>query len=175
MPDSSDATAACESQAGQAGGHPVMPCTGDIWLNGRMVPAAEAQVSVFDHGLLYGDGCFEGIRVYNRRIFKLRSHLERMFQSSRKIYLEPRWTLEEIEDAVRLTVSANDITDGYVRLVFTRGVGTLGLNPFHCQHHTAFVIAADISLYPQELYEEGMPIVVAARRRSSPRCLRCSS
>ena len=119
-----------------------IPCSGRIWLNGEMVPAESASISVFDHGLLYGDGCFEGIRVYNSRIFKLRSHLVRMFESAEKIYLKPRWSMDEIEDAVRKTVADNNITNGYIRLVFTRGVGTLGLNPFHCHQPTAFVIAA---------------------------------
>lgn len=171
MTDPADASTACESKTSSSRAVAAMPCVGHIWLDGRMVPAEEATVSVFDHGLLYGDGCFEGIRVYNKRIFKLGAHLERIFNSARKIYLEPRWSMEEIEDAVRMTVAANDLTDGYVRLVFTRGVGTLGLNPFHCTSHTAFVIAADISLYPEELYEEGLPIVLAKRRRIPVDCL----
>ncbi|MEE2908492.1 MAG: branched-chain-amino-acid transaminase [Planctomycetota bacterium] len=171
MPEPVDASTACESQASLAPGMAGMPRVGHIWLDGRMVPAEEAKISVFDHGLLYGDGCFEGIRVYNSRIFKLNSHLTRMYASAEKIYLTPRWSLEEMEDAIRMTVADNDITDGYVRLVFTRGVGTLGLNPFHCAEHTAFVIAADIALYPETLYHEGLPVVVAKRRRIPVECL----
>ncbi|MCH2134490.1 MAG: branched-chain-amino-acid transaminase [Phycisphaerales bacterium] len=171
MSDPADAPTACESESGTGHTAAAMPQVGQIWLDGRMVEAADAKISVFDHGLLYGDGCFEGIRIYNKRIFKLKSHLERMYQSAEKIYLTPRWSMEEIEDAIRMTVAANDITNGYVRLVFTRGVGTLGLNPFHCRDHTAFVIAADIALYPEELYENGLPVVVAKRRRIPIECL----
>ena len=171
MSDPSDLSTACESGAPIASGVAGMPQVGNIWLDGRMVPAQEAKISVFDHGLLYGDGCFEGIRVYNSRIFKLKSHLERMYASAEKIYLKPRWSMDEMEDAIRMTVSDNDVKDGYVRLVFTRGVGTLGLNPFHCTEHTAFVIAADIALYPEELYREGLPVVVAKRRRIPVECL----
>ncbi len=171
MSDSSDLSATCESGAPVSAGVAGMPQVGNIWLYGRMVPAKEAKVSVFDHGLLYGDGCFEGIRVYNSRIFKLRSHLKRMYASAESIHLKPRWSMDEIEDAIRMTVSDNDIENGYVRLVFTRGVGTLGLNPFHCTEHTAFVIAADIALYPEELYRNGLPVVVAKRRRIPIECL----
>ena len=142
-----------------------------IWLDGQLVPADEAKVSVMDHGLLYGDGCFEGIRVYGGRIFKLRSHLKRMWDSAGEIRLEPPFNMQEIERAVRETVSANQLVDGYVRLVFTRGVGTLGLHPFLCPVPTVFVIADTIKLYPQELYESGMDIIVAERRRVPRECL----
>ncbi|MCH2151840.1 MAG: branched-chain-amino-acid transaminase [Phycisphaerales bacterium] len=171
MSDPSDASTACESESKPLSNASSAPNTGQIWLDGRLVPPGEATISVFDHGLLYGDGCFEGIRVYNNRIFKLKSHLERMYRSAEAIYLTPRWSIEEIDDAIRMTVAANDLTDGYVRLVFTRGVGTLGLNPFLCKDHTAFVIAADIALYPDELYQNGLPVVVANRRRVPVECL----
>ena len=128
-------------------------------------------ISVFDHGLLYGDGCFEGIRAYGGRILKLKTHLARMFESAALIHLKPAYDLEEIEDAIRATVDANGIQDGYIRLVFTRGVGTLGLHPFRCPTPGTFIIADRIQLYPEELYEEGMKVVVAKRPRIPIECL----
>ena len=148
-----------------------LPLTGQVWMNGRLVPMEDAVVSVLDHGLLYGDGCFEGIRVYNGRIFKLQSHLNRMHQSASLLQLEPPYELEEIEAAVRETVDANQIENGYVRLIYTRGIGTLGLNPFTCGRPQTIIIAATISLYPDSLYDEGMPIVVASRPRVPIACL----
>ena len=142
-----------------------------IWIDGKMLPEEDAKIGVLDHGLLYGDGCFEGIRVYNGRIFKLQSHLERMWQSAERIRLDLPFTHEVIAAAVRETVEANGITDGYVRVVFTRGVGTLGLHPFLCPKPTVFVIADTIKLYPAELYEEGMKIIVADRPRIPRECL----
>ena len=148
-----------------------LPLSGQVWLNGTLVPIEEAAVNVLDHGLLYGDGCFEGIRVYNGRIFKLRSHLERMHQSARLLHLDPPYSLGDIEEAVRATVRANEIENGYIRLVYTRGVGTLGLNPFSCGTPQAIIIAATISLYPESMYQDGMPIVVASRPRLPIGCL----
>ena len=142
-----------------------------IWHDGKMVPKDEAMVSVFDHGLLYGDGCFEGIRAYGGRILKLKTHLARMFESAALIHLKPAYDLEEIEDAIRATVDANGIEDGYIRLVFTRGVGTLGLHPFRCPTPGTFIIADRIQLYPEELYEEGMKVIVAKRPRIPIECL----
>jgi branched-chain amino acid aminotransferase len=136
-----------------------------------MVPKDEAMVSVFDHGMLYGDGCFEGIRAYGGRILKLKTHLARMFESAALIHLKPAYDLEEIEDAIRATVDANGIEDGYIRLVFTRGVGTLGLHPFRCPTPGTFIIADRIQLYPEELYEEGMKVIVAKRPRIPIECL----
>jgi len=142
-----------------------------IWHDGKLVPKDEAMISVFDHGLLYGDGCFEGIRAYGGRILKLKTHLARMFESAALIHLKPAYDLEEIEDAIRATVDANGIRDGYIRLVFTRGVGTLGLHPFRCPTPGTFIIADRIQLYPEELYEEGMKVVVAKRPRIPIECL----
>jgi len=142
-----------------------------IWLNGEFVESEDAQVSVFDHGLLYGDGCFEGIRVYNNRIFKLRSHLKRMFESAQAIRLQPGCSIDELEEIVRETVRVNNQSDGYIRLVFTRGKGTLGLNPFLCPTATVFVIVESIKLYPDEMYEDGMSIIVAERPRVPAHCL----
>jgi len=142
-----------------------------IWMDGELVDARDARISVFDHAVLYGDGCFEGIRTYDGRIFKLRSHLKRMYASAEKIRLTPAYSIDEIEMAVRETVKANDIVDGYIRLVFTRGVGTLGLHPFKCPRAGAFIIADAIQLYPQDLYENGMHVIVARRPRVPIACL----
>ncbi len=136
-----------------------------VWLNGELVDQDRATVSVFDHGVLYGDGCFEGIRVYGGRIFKLGAHLRRMYASAQMLRLKPSYTLEEIDAAIRATIKANELTDAYIRLVFTRGVGTLGLHPFRCPTPSAFVIADSIELYPPALYETGMKVIVAERRR----------
>ncbi|MEE9130760.1 MAG: branched-chain-amino-acid transaminase [Phycisphaerales bacterium] len=136
-----------------------------VWLDGALVDQDRAKVSIFDHAVLYGDGCFEGIRAYNRRIFKLDSHLNRMYESAERIRLDPPYSRQEIEQAIRDTVAANNLTEAYIRLVFTRGVGTLGLHPFRCPKATAFVIADTIELYPQELYDNGLKVIVAKRRR----------
>ncbi len=103
-----------------------------IWINGNLIPRSEAKVSVFDHGFLYGDGVFEGIRIYNGQIFKLRSHLVRLMESAERIHLDPKLSIDEIEDLTRQTVAANNLQDGYIRLILSRGEGTLGLNPFSC-------------------------------------------
>jgi len=136
-----------------------------VWLDGELVDQDQAKVSVFDHAVLYGDGCFEGIRAYNGRVFKLRSHLKRMYESAERIRLTPPYTNPEIEKAIRDTIAANGVSDAYIRLVFTRGVGTLGLHPFRCPKATAFIIADKIELYPQELYDNGLKVIVAKRRR----------
>lgn len=142
-----------------------------VWIDGTLVPRSAATVSVFDHGFLYGDGCFEGIRAYGGRIFKLRSHLERMHASAERIRLEPAYSIDEVERAVRETVEANGIRDGYIRLIYSRGVGTLGLNPFLCPRAGTVVIADSIKLYPQELYDHGMPVITARRPRIPIECL----
>jgi branched-chain amino acid aminotransferase len=136
-----------------------------IWLDGELVDAAKASISVFDHAVLYGDGCFEGIRSYAGRVFKLKSHLDRMYASADKIRLTPSYPQDRIAKAIRETLSVNGMSDAYIRLVFTRGVGTLGLHPFKCPKPTVFIIADTIELYPPKLYETGMAVVVAKRRR----------
>ena len=142
-----------------------------IWIDGELVNEDQAKVSVFDHGLLYGDGCFEGIRVYNGRIFKFRSHLERMYRSAEKIRLQPAYSLEVIDKATRETVAVNNLVDAYIRLVFTRGAGDLGLNPFNCPRSCTIIIADKIQLYPPEFYETGVAVVVADRPRIPIACL----
>jgi branched-chain amino acid aminotransferase len=142
-----------------------------VWMNGALVDRDAARISVFDHGLLYGDGCFEGIRAYGGRVMKLRSHVRRMYESARRLRLEPPYDEVRFEAAIRETLDANGLKDAYVRAVFTRGEGTLGLNPFLCPRPTVFVIADKITLYPDELYENGMPVIVAQRRRVPIACL----
>lgn len=144
---------------------------GRIWLDGALVEHDQARVHVYDHGLLYGDGCFEGIRAYNGRVLKLRSHLRRMYSSAERIRLKPAYTPDQIEQAIRHTLQANGMKDAYIRLVFTRGVGTLGLHPFRCPNPGTFIITDKIQLYPPELYERGMKVIVAKRPRIPIACL----
>ena len=138
-----------------------------IWLDGQLVDEAEAKVSVFDHGLLYGDGIFEGIRFYNGRVFRLEEHIERLFLSARAILLKMPWTEQEVCEIVCDTIRANGLTDGYVRLVVTRGSGGLGLNPYLCEKPSMFCIAASIQLYPEEFYEKGLELITCSTRRPS--------
>lgn len=142
-----------------------------IWMDGRLVPKDEATVSVYDHGLLYGDGVFEGLRVYRGRIFLMGMHLERLAESARSIRLAIPYSAAELADAMRATVEANGLSDAYIRLVVTRGTGTLGLDPRSCPRACVFCIADRIRLYPEELYREGMPIVLAKRPRIPVACL----
>ena len=139
-----------------------------IWLNDKLVDQADAKISVFDHGLLYGDGVFEGIRVYGGRVFELEAHLRRLYESAKVIRLEISMGKTELVAAVKRTVEANSITDGYIRLVVTRGAGTLGLNPFLCKNSCLIIIADKIQLYPEELYETGMKIISATTVRNHP-------
>ena len=142
-----------------------------IWLDGELVDESAAKVSVFDHGLLYGDGVFEGIRFYNRRVFRLEEHIKRLFESARAIVLELPWTHEEVCKFVVETVAANGLDDGYIRLVVTRGSGGLGLNPYLCKRASMFIIASTISLYPQEHYDNGLSVITCATRRPAPAAL----
>ncbi len=137
-----------------------------VYINGKLVDEKDAKISVFDHGLLYGDGVFEGIRAYNGRVFKLEDHVRRLFRSAKAIALDIQVPREDISAAVIETCNANGIRDGYIRLVVTRGVGTLGLNPYQCEHSQVIVIASAIQLYPVELYEEGLSIVTVGTMRN---------
>jgi branched-chain amino acid aminotransferase len=138
-----------------------------IYLNGSFVDEGEAKVSVFDHGLLYGDGVFEGIRAYNGRVFRLQEHIDRFFESARSIMLNIGMTPQEAAEVVLETLRHNNLREGYVRLVATRGVGDLGLDPSKCPKSTMFCIAAQIQLYPESLYETGMDVVTAATQRNN--------
>lgn len=139
-----------------------------IYLNGKLVPKSQAKISVFDHGLLYGDGVFEGIRCYSGRVFLLDAHVERLFRSAKAIGLKIPMTPKRMAQAVVRTCAANRLTDGYVRLVVTRGVGTLGLNPYLCDTPQIIIIAGHIQLYPKKLYDEGMSIITVGTIRNHP-------
>ena len=139
-----------------------------IWLGDKLIDQADAKISVFDHGLLYGDGVFEGIRVYNSRIFELQAHIRRLYESAMAIRLDMPMNKDKLIRAVEETVKANNIINGYIRLVVTRGVGNLGLNPFVCKEAGLFIIADNIQLYPEELYEKGMKVISATTVRNHP-------
>lgn len=142
-----------------------------IWLDGKLVDKKDAKVSVFDHGLLYGDGVFEGIRVYGKKIFKLDAHLERLYESAKALRLEIPIDKDALATATSKTVEANGIKDGYIRLVVTRGVGDLGLNPFLCKKASIIIIADSIQLYPEEFYDKGMKVVSSSVIRNHPMSL----
>lgn len=137
-----------------------------IYIDGKFYDERNAKVSVFDHGLLYGDGVFEGIRAYNGRVFKLQEHIDRLFYSAQAILLKIPMSHREVMDAVTESCRRNKIRNGYIRLVVTRGVGTLGLNPFNCKRPCVVVIAHKIQLYPPELYERGLSIITVPTVRS---------
>ncbi len=136
-----------------------------IYFNGRIVDESEAKVSVFDHGLLYGDGVFEGIRAYNGRVFRLREHLQRLYNSAKGIWLKIPLSMDEMERVVIETCRANNLQSAYIRLVVTRGIGDLGLDPRKCSNPTVFCIADNIELYPEELYENGLRLITCSTRR----------
>ncbi len=144
-----------------------------IWVNGSLVPKEEAAISVFDHGLLYGDGIFEGIRVYNGKIFKCQQHMDRLYKCCDQIFIDlaKHVSRQEMIDIQRKCIQANGIVNGYIRLVITRGVGTLGLNPYLCPVPGVVCIADKISLYTPEMYEKGMRVVVAHRPKTPIACL----
>ncbi len=142
-----------------------------VWLDGRLVPEEEARVSVFDHGLLYGDGVFEGIRAYDGIVFRLKEHLDRLYNGARVIMLDIPLSQEEMTQAVLETIRANGLRDAYIRLVVTRGVGDLGLDPRKCPRASVFIIAAGIALYPEEVYINGLRLITCSVRRNSPDAL----
>ncbi len=139
-----------------------------IWLDDKLVDEADAKISVFDHGLLYGDGVFEGIRIYSGRVFELEKHIRRLYESAKVVRIDISMSKEKLIAAIEETVKANEIVDGYIRLVVTRGTGTLGLNPFICDGGRLFIIADNIQLYPEELYEKGMKVISATTVRNHP-------
>ncbi len=138
-----------------------------IYFNGTLLPEGQVRISPFDHGFLYGDGIFEGIRAYNGRIFELEAHLERLFDSAKSLLLDIPTGREGIADAILATVRANQLHNAYIRLVVSRGPGDLGLDPFKCPDPTILIIADQIQLFPEELYETGLPLASAALRRPS--------
>lgn len=137
-----------------------------IFLNGQFVKKEDAVVSVYDHGFLYGDGVFEGIRSYSGNVFRLEEHLRRLYDSAKSIMLTIPYTKEEMTDIVVETLRQNKLKDGYIRLVVSRGVGDLGLSPYTCARAQVIVIAEPLRIFPKELYETGLEIVTVATRRN---------
>jgi len=142
-----------------------------VHINGELVDKEDARISVFDHGLLYGDGVFEGMRSYAGKVFRLEEHLERLWQSAAALQLEIPGNKQQMAAAVMETLVANDIQDGYIRLVVTRGVGTLSLDPNSCDQPQVIIITDFITLYPDECYQDGMEIVTARTIRNHPQAL----
>ncbi len=138
-----------------------------VYINGKYYEKDEAKVSVFDHGFMYGDGIFEGIRLYNKNVFKLPKHIDRLFRSARAIMLDMPWSKQEIMDAVCDACRVNNLTDGYIRLIVSRGKGKLGLSPFTCEDPQLIIIADQIQLYPDELYQNGLKAITVPTRRNS--------
>jgi len=142
-----------------------------IYLDGQFFDEKDARISVFDHGLLYGDGIFEGIRFYKRRVFRLEEHITRLYDSAKAILLDIPMTRAEMTEATLETCRRNGLDDGYIRLVVTRGSGSLGLNPYHCPKASVFVIASKIQLYPEEKYQTGLKVITCSTRRPSSAAL----
>jgi len=143
-----------------------------VYINGKFYDKSDAKISVFDHGLLYGDGVFEGIRSYNRLVFKLREHIDRLFESAHTIMLEIPLTREQMIKAVLVTLKQNNLKDAYIRLVVTRGEGDLGLDPRKCKGRATVIIIPDkILLYPEKFYREGLEIVTVPTIRNLPEAL----
>jgi len=142
-----------------------------VYINGKFVPAEQATVSVFDHGLLYGDGVFEGLRSYSGKVFHLEQHVRRLYESALAICLEIPMSQVEMCEAIDLSVQTNGLDDGYIRAVVTRGAGTLGLDPNRCSNPQVIIIADTIALYPEELYEQGLEIITSSVIRNHPAAL----
>ena len=142
-----------------------------VYVSGKWVDEEEAKISVFDHGLLYGDGVFEGIRIYNNRVFLLNEHIDRLYDSAKAIALTIPMDKAEMIEVVAQTCRANELADGYIRLVVTRGKGSLGLNPYLCDHPEIIVIVAKIQLYPRDLYENGLKLVTVGTVRNHPEAI----
>jgi branched-chain amino acid aminotransferase len=142
-----------------------------VYISGKLFDKEDAKISVYDHGLLYGDGVFEGLRSYNGKVFRMAEHLDRLWKSARAICLEIPLGQAALAQAVNETLAANNIKDGYVRLIVTRGAGALGLDPNRTSHPQVIIIADHISLYPQEMYEHGLEIITASTIRNHPQAL----
>ena len=142
-----------------------------VWINGEFVPKSQAKVSVFDHGFLYGDGVFEGIRSYNGKVFMLDEHLDRLYESAKSIWLTIPMSKEQMKEAVLQTLRVNKLRDAYIRVVVSRGDGDLGLDPRKCPKPNVIIITDRIELFPNELYERGIEMVTVSVRRNSPQAL----
>src|ERR1700730_10631811 len=143
----------------------------NIYIDGKFFAESDAKISVFDHGLLYGDGIFEGIRFYNGRVFRLEEHLDRLWDSARSICVEVPMSQRAMTEALLETIRQNDLRDGYIRLIVTRGVGNLGLNPEQCKTPSVIIITAQIALYSEEMYRKGLTVVTVPTRRTNPSAL----
>jgi branched-chain amino acid aminotransferase len=139
-----------------------------VYISGKLYDKSDAKISVFDHGLLYGDGVFEGIRAYAGRVFRLKPHVDRLYESAQAIHLQIPMSREEIANAIRETLAFNKLSDAYIRVVVTRGAGSLGLDPRKTTDPQIIIITDHISLYPEELYEHGLKIITAATTRNHP-------
>lgn len=142
-----------------------------VYINGKLYDKDEARISVYDHGLLYGDGVFEGIRSYGGKVFRLQQHLDRLWNSAKAIWLEIPMTKAQMAQAIQDTLQVNNIQDGYIRVVVTRGVGTLGLDPNRCSNPQVIIITDHISLYPEEYYRDGLSIITVSTIRNHPAAL----
>lgn len=142
-----------------------------IYIGGKLFDKEDAKISVYDHGLLYGDGIFEGIRSYGGKVFRMDEHLDRLWNSAKAIWLQIPMSKAEMAKAINDTLAVNGIKDGYIRVVVTRGVGTLGLDPNRCDNPQVIIIADKISLYPDELYKKGLEIITVSVARSHPAAL----
>ena len=142
-----------------------------VYINGELIDKEDAKISVFDHGFLYGDGVFEGIRSYNGKVFKMKEHIDRLYNSAAAIELTIPISKEEYAAAIESTLEANDLADAYIRAVVSRGIGTLGLNPRICEKAQVVIITDSIALYPQELYENGLELVTVSTVRNHPNTL----
>ena len=142
-----------------------------VYINGKLFDKEQATISVYDHGLLYGDGVFEGIRSYGGKVFRLREHLDRLWNSAKAIWLEIPISKDEMAKAIEDTLSVNQIDDGYIRVVVTRGCGTLGLDPDKCSHPQVIIITDHIALYPDEVYQKGLEIITVSTARNHPAAL----
>lgn len=142
-----------------------------VYCDGEFVEHDQAKISIFDHGFLYGDGVFEGIRAYNGRVFKLKEHIDRLYESANAILLNIEITRREMMDIVLETVRRNNLVDAYIRLVVSRGTGDLGLDPRKCHKSEIFCIAGQITLFPQSMYEKGLEVVTVSTRRNNPTAL----
>lgn len=143
-----------------------------VYINGRLIEKDEARISVFDHGLLYGDGVFEGIRVYDRLIFKLKEHIDRLYDSAQAIMLEIPIGKRQMVDAIIKTLKTNNLKSGYIRLIVTRGIGDLGLDPRKCKGNASIIIITEnVALYPEKLYKEGLSIATVPTRRNIPEAI----
>lgn len=142
-----------------------------VWIDGKLYDKSDAKVSVYDHGLLYGDGVFEGIRVYNGRIFECEAHLRRLYDSAKAIRLIIPITPEQFAGAIEQTFRANNFTDCYIRAIVTRGVGNLGIDPKKCPAPSVIIITDTIQVYPQEMYDKGIAIITASVTRNHPNAI----